>query len=238
MLLEIQGVLKLYRGNIFRREVFKAVDNISFTMENGEILGLMGHSGCGKTTIAKIIASLIKPSAGTIYFNGKNIINSSRRDTILRRRELQIVFQNPKLALNPNYTVRRQLAEPIMLFSLARGRREIDRIIAHSMDSVGLSAELLDRYPNEISGGQAQRVSIARALTLSPKLLIADEATSMLDLSVQAQIVELFKDIHRKHGISILMISHDKNVIEYFCHRVILLEKGKITDSYKCDHKK
>jgi ABC-type glutathione transport system ATPase component len=232
MLLEINHLVKLYSGGLFRRNVFKAVDDVSFTMAQGEILGLMGHSGCGKTTVSKMIASLISPTSGQILFNDRNIIQCSRCETRRRRRELQIVFQNPKLALNPNYNIRQQIAEPICLFSLAKGRRDIERLVAASMDSVGLSPELLNRYPNEISGGQAQRVSIARALSLSPRLLIADEATSMLDLSVQAQIIELFKHIHTNIGISILMISHDKNVVEHFCDRVIVMDKGRFSHAY------
>jgi ABC-type glutathione transport system ATPase component len=235
MLLEVRDLSKLYYGSIFNQGIFKALDRISFTMEQGEILGLMGHSGCGKTTAAKIIAALIRPNAGQIWINGRHILTCSRREILRLRQDVQIIFQNPKLALNPNYTVRQQLAEPIKLFSLARSRRHIDRMVTSSMDAVGLSPELLNRYPNEISGGQAQRLAIARAVSLSPKLLIADEATSMLDLSVQAQIIELFKEIHSKHGISILMITHDKKVVEHFCHRVILMEKGKISGFYACN---
>jgi ABC-type oligopeptide transport system ATPase subunit len=228
MLLEVKHLVKEYSGGLFRRNVFTAVNDVSFNMEQGEILGLMGHSGCGKTTISKMIAHLIMPTSGQIYFAGKNIVQSSRRRIIEIRRELQIIFQNPKLALNPNYNIRQQIVEPIRLFSLARNRHEIDNLVSRSMDSVGLSQEIMYRYPNEISGGQAQRVAIARSLCLGPRLLIADEATSMLDLSIQAQIIELFKEIHRKHNISILMISHDKNVVEHFCDRIIVMDKGKM----------
>ena len=232
MLLEIHCLVKQYRGNMFNREGFKAVNDITFDMRQGEVLGLMGHSGCGKTTIAKIVASLIKPTSGEILFNGKNTLKCGYRERMRRRRDLQIIFQNPRLVLNPNYNVRRQLAEPLKLFSLAKTKREFDELILRSLDSVGLSSELLERYPNEISGGQAQRVAIARALSLSPRLLIADEATSMLDLSVQAQIIELFKEIHKKRGVSIMMISHDKSVVEHFCDRVIVMEKGRIIKDY------
>jgi ABC-type glutathione transport system ATPase component len=232
MLLEIRSLVKQYRGNMFNREGFKAVNDINFDMRHGEILGLMGHSGCGKTTTAKMVASLIKPTSGEILFNGKNTLKCGYRERMQRRRDLQIIFQNPRLALNPNYNVRQQLAEPLKLFSLAKTKREFDEFIMRSLDSVGLSSELLERYPNEISGGQAQRVAIARALSLSPRLLIADEATSMLDLSVQAQIIELFKEIHKKYGVSIMMISHDRSVVEHFCDRVIVMEKGKIANDY------
>ncbi|MDR1248273.1 MAG: dipeptide/oligopeptide/nickel ABC transporter ATP-binding protein [Treponema sp.] len=232
MLLEIRRLVKQYQGNMFNREGFMAVNDISFDMRQGEILGLMGHSGCGKTTTAKMAASLIKPSSGTIVFNGKSILKGNRREQKQRRRDLQIIFQNPRLVLNPGYNVRQQLAEPLKLFSLAGTKRKFEELIMRSLDSVGLSSELLERYPNEISGGQAQRVAIARALSLSPRLLIADEATSMLDLSVQAQIIELFKEIHKKHGVSIMMISHDKSVVEHFCDRVIVMEKGRILKDY------
>lgn len=232
MLLEIRRLVKQYQGNMFNRERFKAVNDISFDMRQGEILGLMGHSGCGKTTTAKMVASLIKPTSGEILFNGKDTLKCGYRERMQRRRDLQIIFQNPRLALNPHYNVRQQLAEPLKLFSLAKTRREFDALIMQSLDSVGLSTELLERYPNEISGGQAQRVAIARTLSLSPRLLIADEATSMLDLSVQAQIIELFKEINGRHGVSIMMISHDKSVVEHFCDRVIVMEKGRIIDDY------
>jgi ABC-type glutathione transport system ATPase component len=232
MLLEIRRLVKQYQGNMFSLKGFMAVNAINFDMRQGEILGLMGHSGCGKTTTAKMVASLIKPSSGEILCNGKNILKCNYRERKQRRRDLQIIFQNPRLVLNPNYNVRQQLAEPLKLFSLARTKREFDELILRSLDSVGLSSELLERYPNEISGGQAQRVAIARALSLSPRLLIADEATSMLDLSVQAQIIELFKEIHKKHEVSIMMISHDKSVVEHFCDRVIVMEKGKILKDY------
>ncbi|MDR0568763.1 MAG: dipeptide/oligopeptide/nickel ABC transporter ATP-binding protein [Spirochaetaceae bacterium] len=236
MLLEVKDLVKVYRGGLLGGKVSAVLDHISFEMKQGELLGIMGHSGCGKTTAAKIIASLIRPSSGRILFNGKDILKSPRRDTMRRRRELQIIFQNAKLALNPQYTIRKQIEEPIRLFALAQNKYTRGDLVKRSMDSVGLSGDLLDRYPNEISGGQAQRVAIARALILSPKLLIADEATSMLDLSVQAQIIALFKEIHKKRRIAILMISHDKSVVEHFCDRTIVMEKGRIIDRYYCNN--
>ena len=231
MLLTIRNLIKRYEGTIFHPKPFVAVDNISFCMKEGEILGLMGHSGCGKTTTAKMVASLIKPTAGEIIFRGNDIVKSSRSETIKQRKALQIIFQNPHLSLNPHYNVRRQLAEPIKLFALAKTKSEINRLIALSMEQVHLSPELLERHPNEISGGQAQRVAIARALCLSPRLLIADEAISMLDLTVQAQIIELLREIHANNGISILMISHDKEVVGHFCDRVLFMDKGKLIEA-------
>ena len=208
------------------------MEKVSFELERGEIVGIMGPSGCGKTTIAKIISALLDPSSGEILFQGRDILKMTRRETIAMRHDLQVIFQNPKMVLHPNYTVYKLLAEPIRLFSLAENKADEARRVREILAAVGLSEQLLNRRPNEISGGQSQRVSIARSLILKPKLLIADEATSMLDLSVQAQILHLFNDLHAKANPAILLISHDENVVNNFCHRVIVMDSGKIVNTY------
>ena len=208
------------------------MEKVSFELERGEIVGIMGPSGCGKTTTAKIISALLDPCSGEILFQGRDILKMTRRETIAMRHDLQVIFQNPKMVLHPNYTVYKLLAEPIRLFSLAENKADEARRVREILAAVGLSEQLLNRRPNEISGGQSQRVSIARSLILKPKLLIADEATSMLDLSVQAQILHLFNDLHAKANPAILLISHDENVVNNFCHRVIVMDSGKIVNTY------
>ena len=208
---------------------FRAVDRVSLDIRAGEVLGLVGESGSGKTTIAKTLLRLHEPEGGRIWFRGVDITHLSERHLRPYRRNLQMIFQDPLSSLNPRHTVGRALEIPLLLYKLCqRGavREDVGRILA----SVGLSQTLYDRFPHELSGGQLQRVAIGRALTLSPALIVADEAVSKLDVSVRAQILNLFKEVQARLNLSLLFITHDLHVARYLCDRIGVMYFGKLVE--------
>jgi oligopeptide/dipeptide ABC transporter ATP-binding protein len=207
----------------------KAVDGISFSMTPGETLGLVGESGCGKSTTGKLILKALEPTAGWIQFDGQDITHIQAESLRDFRQRVQIVFQDPYTSLNPRMTVRRIISEPILVHRLAP-RREVPAQVQTLLSLVGLSAEHGGRYPHELSGGQRQRVAIARALAVRPHLIVADEAVSALDVSVQAQILNLFRDLREQFGLSYLFISHNLSVIKYLSHRVAVMYLGRIVE--------
>jgi peptide/nickel transport system ATP-binding protein len=206
-----------------------AVDGVSFSIQPGEFFGLVGESGSGKTTVGNCITRLVKPTAGTIRLNGTDITHLSRRRMRPLRREVHIVFQDPYSSLNPRMTCGQIVGEPIRLHRIA-GRRELDRRVTEIFDQVGLRADLRYRYPHELSGGQRQRVGLARALIVNPSLLIADEPVSALDVSVQAGILNLLRDLQGSIGFSCLFITHDLSTVEFLCDRVAVMYLGKIVE--------
>ena len=200
------------------KQFLKAVDGVSFTIESGEALGLVGESGCGKSTVGKLLLRLIEPDQGMIRFDGKTITAMSRHQMIAVRRDMQMIFQDPFSSLNPRMRVGEIIGEPLTVHGLAHG----DAIRKHVLDlmqTVGLSPQYYDRYPHEFSGGQRQRIGIARSLAVKPRLVVADEPVSALDLSIQAQIINLIKDLQTEFGLTYLFISHDLGVIEHVCDK-------------------
>ncbi|MFQ5785348.1 MAG: ABC transporter ATP-binding protein [Alphaproteobacteria bacterium] len=234
-LLEVRNLKKYFpvtAGAVFRRHVgdVKAVDDVSFTIRKGEALGLVGESGCGKTTIARCILKLIEPTAGEILFDGADIEALDKRSTILFRRRVQAIFQDPYSSLNPRMRVRDIVGEPIFVHSENPDTAALRRRVDELLDVCGLARALAGRYPHEMSGGQRQRVGIARALALNPEFIVCDEAVSALDVSIQAQIINLLEDLREEFGLTYLFIGHDLSVVKHLCHRVAVMYLGKLVE--------
>ncbi len=230
--LEVRGLKKHFRvrtGLLRRPAMVLAVDGVSFTIAAAETLGLVGESGCGKSTVGKLILRLIDPSAGEIHLDGERVDQLSRADMRRCRRNLQIVFQDPYSSLNPRMRARAIVAEPLRNFSELT-RAEIEAEVATLFDKVGLRRDQMNRFPHEFSGGQRQRLVIARALALRPKLIVCDEPVSALDVSVQAQVINLLADLQRDFGVAYLFIAHDLAVVEHISHRVAVMYLGRVVE--------
>lgn len=235
MLLEVNHLYKNFSTGVFRKQTVHAVEDVSFQIEKGEIFGLIGGSGCGKTTVTRMILGLLKPSKGNILFDGKDLAVLKGKEWKAVRKDIQVVFQHPQMTFNPRRTIRFACAEPAYNFGLVKSKAEKDALVKDLIQQVGLTSDQLKKYPHEISGGQAQRLSIIRAVSLNPKLLICDEPTSMLDVSVQAQILNLLKRKHEEQGLAMLFISHDLEVVQSFCKRVAVMKNGVIVETGTVD---
>ncbi|HYR44133.1 MAG TPA: dipeptide ABC transporter ATP-binding protein [Terriglobia bacterium] len=232
-LLSVRNLKKyfpIHRGVLSRVAAHvKAVDDISFDINSGETFGLVGESGCGKTTAGRTILRLIEPDAGTIRFDGIDLLGLGKQELRRKRRDMQIIFQDPYASLNPRMTIRTTVGEPFAIHSLAGGSEREQRV-ADLLKTVGLDPAVMNRYPHEFSGGQRQRIGIARALALKPKLIIADEPVSALDVSIQAQIINLLADLQQQFGLTYLFISHAIPVIEHIATRIGVMYLGKLVE--------
>jgi oligopeptide transport system ATP-binding protein len=239
VLLDVRG-LKMHfpieEGAVFRRIVghIRAVDGVDFEIRKGETLGLVGESGCGKSTTARTIAQLYKPTAGQINFEGRDLCTLSRQELLRARMDLQMIFQDPYASLNPRMTIGSIIAEPLEIYArrglLKLSGQDIRKRIEDLLERVGLSRHFVNRFPHEFSGGQKQRIGIARALALNPKLILADEPVSALDVSIQSQILNLLRDLQEEFGLTYLFIAHDLAVIRHISNRVAVMYLGVIVE--------
>ena len=219
-----RGLLQRTVGNV------KAVDDVSFFVRRGETLGLVGESGCGKTTVGRTILRLIPNSGGEVHFDGKDVLAAGALDLRKLRREMQIIFQDPGGSLNPRMRVGGIISEPLEVHGITKSEDETRERVGELLVKCGLWKQAADRYPHEFSGGQRQRIGIARALSLNPRLIVCDEPTSSLDVSIQSQILNLLADLQQEMGLSYLFISHDMAVIHHICDRIAVMYNGKIVE--------
>jgi oligopeptide/dipeptide ABC transporter ATP-binding protein len=232
-LVEVQELKKYFYlggGPFKKKEAIKAVDNVSFGVQRNEILGLVGESGCGKTTCGKLILRLINPTAGTIYFDGHDITHLKQKQMAEFRRKMMIIYQDPYGSLDPRMTIGAAIAEPIEVHKLCSTKEEKENKIIELMEKVGLTPDQINRYPHEFSGGQRQRIGIARALATNPTFIVADEPVSALDVSIQAQIINLLKDLQKDFGLTLLFITHDLSVIKHTSDRIAVMYAGKLVE--------
>jgi oligopeptide/dipeptide ABC transporter ATP-binding protein len=233
-LLELRHVVKEFRvtrGIIGQRQVgtIKAVSDVSLTVKEGETFGLVGESGCGKTTLGRLVVGLEKPTSGEVLFDGLDISSASGRTLRRKRRAMQLMFQDPYSSLNPRMRVGSIIEEPLVIHRLGNPRQRRERVL-ELLQEVGLSPHAVDRYPHEFSGGQRQRIGLARALALNPKLIVADEPVSALDLSIRSQILNLMNRLQQRHNLTYIVISHDLSVIRYVSDRVGIMYLGKLVE--------
>jgi oligopeptide/dipeptide ABC transporter ATP-binding protein len=239
-LVEVRDLVKHFpisKGIILQRQVgaVRAVDGISFDVKRGEALGIVGETGCGKSTTARLMNRLLDPTSGSIKVDGREIADLSRKELKPLRREVQMIFQDPYSSLNPRKTVGAIIGEPFIIHGLNTGDGERKSAVQGLMEQVGLNPEHYNRYPHEFSGGQRQRIGVARALALQPKLIIADEPVSALDVSIQAQILNLLRDLQREYDLTLVLISHDLSVVRHMCDRVAVMYLGKIVEIAESD---
>jgi len=231
-MLEVTDLCKSFSSGVFKKRKIAAVKNVSFKISDGTAFGIVGNSGCGKSTIARMLLSLTPPDSGRILIDGDDILSANRKDHERTVRKIQIIFQHPESSMDPSKRIRTSLYEPMAIQRLY-SKDERESRISYLLDLVGLDRNLLGRYPHQISGGEAQRIMIARALSLSPSILVLDEPTSMLDASVQAQIMNILKDLQDELGLSCLFISHDLEVVRWFCEDIAVMKNGAFVETGK-----
>jgi len=233
-ILVVDKLKKYYpvRGGIWGGRIgdVRAVDDVSFSVAQGETLGLVGESGCGKSTLGRTVMRLEDPTGGQVLFEGRDLVNASRRELFHRRREIQMIFQDPYSSLNPRMTVGEIVREPLVVHRIGTKAEQVDAV-RELLETVGLTGEMLERYPHEFSGGQRQRIGVARALALNPKLVIADEPVSALDVSVQSQVLNLMVRLQRERNLTYVFISHDLSVVEHVSDAIAIMYLGRIVES-------
>lgn len=234
ILLHTENLKKYYpvrKGLLGKKtEYVKSVDGVSFDVYEGEVFGIVGESGCGKSTLGKLICNLISKTDGNITINGKNLSNISNKEMRDVRKDVQMVFQDPYASLNPRMSVRETIAEPLVIHHLAHGKEEIDKRVIELLQLVGLDSYHAPRYPHEFSGGQRQRIGIARALAVEPKLIIADEPVSALDVSIQSQVLNLLSDLKKRLNLTYVFIAHDLSVVEHISDRIGVMYLGNFVE--------
>ncbi|MCW2997681.1 MAG: dipeptide transporter ATP-binding protein [Solirubrobacterales bacterium] len=239
-LIEVRNLKKHFpitRGILFQRQIgaVQAVDGVSFDVIEGETLGVVGESGCGKSTMARLITRLIEPTGGSITYQGEDIAHHSRKQLKPLRRDMQMIFQDPYSSLNPRKTVGTIISEPFVIHGTEPDADARKKRVQELMDQVGLNPEHYNRLPHEFSGGQRQRIGVARAIALKPKVIVADEPVSALDVSIQAQILNLLKDLQRDLGLTIIFIAHDLSVVRHMCDRIAVMYLGKVVELASAD---
>ena len=231
-LLQVEGLKKYFKT---RKGMLHAVDDISFTIEKGKTLGVVGESGCGKSTAGRTILRMIEPTAGKVLFDGVDIATLSNEELRKKRTDMQIIFQDPFSSLNPRMTIKQTIKEPILLHKLIEDNNACEHRVAELMETVGLSQRLANSYPHELDGGRRQRIGIARALAVNPKFVVCDEPVSALDVSIQAQILNLMGDLQERLGLTYMFITHDLSVVYHFSDEIAVMYLGKIIEKAPSD---
>ncbi|WP_241080916.1 ATP-binding cassette domain-containing protein [Natranaerofaba carboxydovora] len=236
-MIKVENLTKKFpvSANIFKKSYFAAVDDVSFEIKKGETFGLVGESGCGKSTLAHLLLKLLEPSEGNIIIDGLDITKLKPKQLFELRSKIQIVFQHPESSFNPMFKIYKSMVEPLRLHRLVKDKTEEKHLIHRSLDMVGLKEGHLKRYPHELSGGQIQRLVLARILLLKPQIIVADEPTSMLDVSVQAQVLSLLKELQLNLDITLVLISHDLEVIRFTSDRLGVMHEGKLVEQGQSD---
>ena len=232
ILLDVRNLTKYFKTS---KGLLHAVDGVSFTIERGKVLGVVGESGCGKSTTGRAILRLIEPTSGEVYFEGRDVTKLKRSELRSLRRDMQLIFQDPYSSLDPRMSVSQLIREPIIRNHILSGKENVERRVKELMDTVGLAERLYNAYPHELDGGRRQRIGIARALAMEPKLIVCDEPVSALDVSIQAQILNLLQDLQRDLGLTYIFITHDLSVVYYFADDIAVMYLGKLVEKAPAD---